>query len=226
MIIVECDGFPQQFWCYYSRSRVAPAEVRIGYSRIRIEADQSIVITTPTMIIRDGEDGKPVLLTADRITLRPEGKLDLNKPLTLAAIEFERPILNLMMLPRAGAMPSTRPASRPSIDPVREVMKSLTLLKIHDGITLFPIGEMSDGANIVRGSASAQRDEHGEWKAHIDSSGIGGPFAGIFLPASTKVDLRFKIDYDNEKLSVQLDINAMMKGELLKKRVTTRPNSR
>ncbi len=157
------------WWRRQVHDLFSPADVEVHYKAIHMEADQSIVIDSPSVAFRDPETGQPALLTADRITLWPDGPLDPAKPLAMKAIRMDKPVLNLALDPRPTTQPATRPTTQPDLTTIETLLNTLRKVEIDRGQLIIKTTE-GKPAEVKSITLSAEQNEKQEWvgKAQTD----------------------------------------------------------
>jgi len=205
LLAAVCRAEPPEaiWWRAQVNMLLAPVTAKASFHAIHTEPNGSIVIDSPIVIFQDPIYDQLALFTADRLTLLPTGKLDLNQPQNLTEIQLDRPVLNLALKAPKRATTATRPTTWPSEAPVYSILQSLKSIRIHDAMIVVEAGNAEHHATLVKLDAKAVRDENG-W--------VGTVNVECFSPT-----VAFTIDQQSFKFSADFS-----KGEFKIKSVNVR----
>lgn len=188
------------WWRRQLRELFPPAEIGIRYKAIITNADdQSIVIDSPSVTLRDPSTGELALLTSDRITLWPDGPLNPAKPLAMKAIRFDKPVLNLALAPPPGTRPVTRPTTLPTTQPdfqgINELLKTLRKIEVEQGQIIFKLPDGGSG-EVKSLTISVMQNEKGEWT---------GTTTTDLIPSLGAISGTITVKLDGDKPSINID---------------------
>ncbi len=164
------------WWRGQVAALVGPMKSGVGYRSIHTEPNQTIVIDGAVVWFRLPDNNKPILVTADRITIKPAGKPNLANALAIESIEMERPILNCALEGNKPTPPLGIPTTLPSLDFIQEVTRTLKSVEIHDGTAIFVGHTDSRRASIARITLNGSRTNEKAVTAAIQFSVMDAVF--------------------------------------------------